>query len=94
MKFSFSTLIKNDIASKISLGSWGVTAEEKRLCLDTSVFPSLLGVGIHIFCLPALALVETTPRSSWEALVALSVVPIPIWMTLVRCVESRSPPCQ
>lgn len=34
------------------------------LCLDTSLLPSLLGVGILIHCLPAPALGKATPRST------------------------------
>lgn len=82
IKFSSSTLIKKDIASKISLDSWGVWQKRKG-GVWTPLFPSLLGVGIHIYCLPALAPVKTTPRSSWEALVALSVVQSPSgWLWL------------
>lgn len=39
------------------------------MCLHSSLPSSLPEMGILIYFLPALALVETTPRSCWEALV-------------------------
>lgn len=46
-----------------------------------------------IYSLPALTLVKTTPGSLWDALGGTggsSVVPRPVWMTLVRCVETEA----
>lgn len=39
------------------------------MCLHSSLPSSLPEMGTLIYFLPALALVETTPRSCWEALV-------------------------
>lgn len=55
--------------------------------LDTYSLPPLPGVGVGGFALPTCSCPgEHRAQSSWEALGFLSVVPIPKWMTLHRCV--------
>lgn len=57
------------------------SGRREKVCVWAFLLPSL-ELGICIYCLLSLTLVKTMPRRGLEALVLLSVVPVPIKMTL------------
>lgn len=69
----------------------GVWPKRKGMCLDTSLLPSLLGVGILIHCLPAPALGGGSHTQKHWAFFGGCQSPSG---RLVGCVAGRSPPCR